>query len=225
VRLLLVLHHEVDGLGLLDGPFRQARFAVDEWLLPASADRRVDVTGYQAVVVLGSPDSVYGDEAAQWIGTELATLRDADAHAVPVLGICFGAQSLCTALGGRVEPAPAEELGWTTIEVEPDAGLDAGPWFQHHGDRCLLPDGVEVLASTPIAVQAYRAGPHLGVQFHPEVDAGQLHRWYDAGVRQALVGKAVDPDELLAATRAEEPSARRRAASLVAMFLQGAGLG
>lgn len=225
MRLLLVVHHEVDGLGLLEPPLRQAGFVVDEWLLPASPGRPVDVGGYQALVVLGSPHSAHGEDAPGWLSTELAVLRTADARAVPVLGVCFGAQALCTVLGGRVEPAPAVEIGWTSVDVRAGGELDAGPWFEHHRDRCLVPDGVEVLATTPVAVQAFRAGPHLGVQFHPEVDAGQLQRWYDAGARQGVADHAVDPDELLAATRAEESSAGKRAGSLVDLFLRGAGLG
>ena len=58
--------------------------------------------------------------------------------------------------------------------------IPAGPWLEFHGDRCLLPAGATVLARNEVAVQAFRIGRHLAVQFHPEVDGPQLKRWLDS---------------------------------------------
>ena len=58
--------------------------------------------------MLGAMPSVYDDGPDRgWIEEELAWLRRADEAGVPVLGICFGAQALCAALGGRARPRPA----------------------------------------------------------------------------------------------------------------------
>jgi hypothetical protein len=75
-----------------------------------------------------------------------------------------------------------------------------------------------VLARTAVAVQAFAIGPHLAVQFHPEVDGPQLKRWLDAHTDPGSGTLGIDPDQFLADTIREEPAARDRAARLVAAF-------
>ena len=97
--------------------------------------------------------------------------------------------------------------------------IPPGPWLEFHGDRCLLPAGAAVLARNDAAVQAFRIGRHLAVQFHPEVDGPQLKRWLDSlGAREAAAA-GTDPDQFLADTIREEPAARARAGPLVAAAL------
>ena len=173
--------------------------------------------GVDHIVVMGSVSSV--NDPDPWIAEELAWIRAADQAGVPVLGICFGAQALCAALGGRVEAMARMEIGWYTVESADQDAVPAGPWLEFHGDRCLLPDGATVLARNDAAVQAFRIGRHLAVQFHPEVDGPQLKRWLDSlGAREA-VAAGTDPDQFLADTIREEPAARARADRLVATAL------
>jgi hypothetical protein len=73
-----------------------------------------------------------------------------------------------------------------------------------------------VLARNDLCVQAFSIGPHLAVQFHPEVDAAQLSRWLGDGGRAQAERAGQDPDKLIAQTEAEEPQAARRADRLVA---------
>jgi hypothetical protein len=68
-------------------------------------------------------------------------------------------------------------------------------------------------------VQAFRLGPHLGVQFHPEVDGPQLKLWLDAGGDREVEANGLDPGQFLADTIREEPAARARADRLVATAL------
>ena len=96
--------------------------------------------------------------------------------------------------------------------------IPAGPWLEFHTDRCLPPPAAVVLARTDVAVQAFRIGPHLAVQFHPEVDGPQLKRWLDAHTDATSLG--IDPGQFLADTIREEPAARDRTARLVAAFLR-----
>ena len=88
---------------------------------------------------------------------------------VPVLGICYGAQELCTLFGGKVLAAGYKEVGWLTIETARPDLIPHGPWLLFHGDRCEPPPHATVLASNETGVQAFAIGRHLGVQFHPEV--------------------------------------------------------
>jgi len=76
-----------------------------------------------------------------------------------------------------------------------------------------------VLARNDSAVQAFRIGPHLAVQFHPEVDGPLLKRWLDAHTDAETRKLGIDPDQFLADTIREEPASRARADRLVATAL------
>ncbi|MFI6057974.1 type 1 glutamine amidotransferase [Streptomyces sp. NPDC051286] len=179
-----------------------------------------DADGWDLIVSLGAPWSVYDDVAiGSWIGGELALLRKAHHLDIPVLGVCFGAQALATALGGSVEASPRPEIGWTEIETEVPDLVPPGPWFQWHYDRCVLPPGAVALARNTVCTQAFRAGRALGVQFHPEVTTAMVRGWVDLGGAEQCVRHGVDPDELLVRSRAMESVARTHARHLVDGFL------
>jgi len=216
MRVVVIRHHDVDSAGFIAEGFeaRGAELAVrlfpDDGPLPA-------LDGVDHIVVLGAVSSV--NDPDPWIAEELAWIRAADQAGLPVFGICFGAQALCAALGGRVEAMEGKEIGWFVVDSTDPEVIPAGPWLEFHGDRCLLPAGAEVLARNELAVQAFRIGRHLAVQFHPEVDGPQLKRWLNAmGTREAELA-GVDPDQFLADTIREEPAARARADRLVAAAL------
>jgi GMP synthase-like glutamine amidotransferase len=111
-----------------------------------------------------------------WVEHELAAVREAVEVGVPVLGLCFGGQTLALALGGGVEPARQPEIGWLGIESDDDS-IPEGPWAQYHYEVLRPPPGVPELARTPAGPAAFRVGPHLGVQFHPEVTAERMSKW------------------------------------------------
>jgi GMP synthase-like glutamine amidotransferase len=154
------------------------------------------------------------------MSSELAAwLRAADQAGVPVLGICFGAQAICAALGGRIERMDSSEIGWFTVDSADEDAVPAGPWLEFHEDRCLVPANATALARNEAAVQAFRIGRHFAVQFHPEVDGPQLKRWLDSMGTAAVLSVGLDPDQFLADTIREEPAARARADRLVATAL------
>ena len=117
---------------------------------------------------------------------------------------------------------PRRELGWVPLRGAPADGIPDGPWFQFHADRCVVPASATVLATTEVCVQAFRVGRHLGVQFHPELDAAQLSRWLKAGADEELVAEGLDPEVLLRETESLEGSAAERVDRLVAAFLERA---
>ena len=215
-RVVVIRHHDIDSAGFIADAFEARGASLAVHLFPGEA-RLPAVDGVDHVVVLGAVSSV--NDLDPWIAEELAWLRAADAAGVPVLGICFGAQALCAALGGRVEAMGRHEIGWVLVDSLDHDVIPAGPWLEFHNDRCLLPAGATVLARNDVAVQAFRMGRHLAVQFHPEVDGPQLKRWLDAHTDADAGQLGIDSDQFLADTIREEPAARARADRLVAAAL------
>ncbi|HVV78213.1 MAG TPA: glutamine-hydrolyzing GMP synthase [Pseudolabrys sp.] len=100
---------------------------------------------------------------------------------VPVLGICYGEQTMAQQLGGKVEGGHHREFGRAEVEVTEDSALFEGVWqkgekypvWMSHGDRVTkLPDGFRVLgkaANSPIAIIGDESRHFYAMQFHPEV--------------------------------------------------------
>ena len=136
---------------------------VDKAMLEAFAPK--------AIILSGGPNSVTG------VGTPRA-----DNHVwemgVPVLGICYGQQTMCEQLGGSVESSDDKEFGRADLEILADNALFEGldkterVWMSH-GDRVnSIPQGFEIIGKSnhaPFAAIADDAREFYGVQFHPEV--------------------------------------------------------
>ena len=217
-RVLAIRHHVEDSPGLIGEAFAARGYDVDVAMMDATHPTP-DLVGYGALVILGSTHAVYDDEIeAAWFGRELELIATAQRRAVPVLGICFGAQALCRYHGGEVSASDEPEVGWYDVEPVGDSPLEAGPWFEYHFDRCTLPVSAELWATTPAAVQAFAVGADVGVQFHPEIDDGQLAQWL-AGGDEGVRAVGLEPVALLERTRRETPAARGRAQRLVDLFV------
>ena len=126
------------------------------------------------VIFSGGPSSVYWTDAPR--APEKVLSAD-----VPVLGICYGNQTMVAQLGGAVEGGHAAEFGRSEIEVLAASPLFAGVWspgdrdtvWMSHGDRISrIPAGFSVIArsdNAENAVIANEAARRYGVLFHPEV--------------------------------------------------------
>ena len=137
-------------------------------------DAFLDKYAPKAVILSGGPASVHGE------GTPRAPQKVFELG-VPVLGICYGEQTMCAQLGGSVEPADEREFGRADIEVTAESPLFKGlgdvghlerVWMSH-GDRVnAIPQGFHPIAATthaPFAAIADEGRRFYGVQFHPEV--------------------------------------------------------
>lgn len=124
------------------------------------------------VILSGSPYSVYDKEAFK---IDLSEIRGK----YPILGICYGAQFMSYALGGKVEPANTREYGRANLKTFDHEnplfkGFDENSqvWMSHGDTITELPAGFKVIASTDkVKNAAYQAENEKlwGVQFHPEV--------------------------------------------------------
>ena len=154
---------------------------------------------------------------------------------VPVLGICYGLQTMAQQLGGRVEAHQSKEFGYAEVRARGHSTLlrdiedrvnDQGHglldvWMSH-GDRVVAaPPGFKVIASTPdvpIAGLADEARRYYGVQFHPEVThTTQGERIYSRFVHEICgCGHSWSPDNII-----EDAIARVRAQVGAANVLLG----
>jgi GMP synthase-like glutamine amidotransferase len=181
-----------------------------------------DPERYAFVASLGSKHSPR-DTHQPAVAAELELIDRAVARDVPVLGLCFGGQVLATALGGDVEPAPTPELGWRQIATDDPDAVPDGPWLEWHYERFTTPpDAVEV-ARTADASQAFRIGPHLGVQFHPESTVDIVTRWARLDVDRLAAHAIADGVDLVRASRARREAAARAAFRLFDGFLARTG--
>jgi len=127
------------------------------------------------IILSGGPSSVYEQETpkAPQVVFELG---------VPVLGICYGMQTMAAQLGGMVETGHVREFGYAEVltsgdspllrDIEDREGGVLDVWMSHGDKVTTLPDGFHVLCSndsTPIAGMADEARRFYGLQFHPEV--------------------------------------------------------
>src|SRR5215510_9787128 len=128
----------------------------------------------QAIIFSGGPASVC-DKGSPRAPESVFKLG------VPVLGICYGQQTMVAQLGGRVEPHTKREFGRAEIEVTGQSPLLDGVWalgarddvWMSHGDRVTqLPPGFHVIGTSdnaPFAIIADEKRRFYAVMFHPEV--------------------------------------------------------
>lgn len=155
-----------------------------------------DPREYGWVAVLGASDSATQTEP-RWVPDEIAFLRRAVDADVPVLGICFGGQALSVALGGEISPAEPMSIGWFEVETDEPDLVPAGPWLHFNYERFSVPEGATVIARSRGGPAAFRIGPHLGLQFHPEVTPRIVDGWADSEAAK-LAELGVGRDDLRA---------------------------
>ncbi len=149
---------------------------VEPWDIDA---KDVKEFGARAIILSGGPETVIGDDSpvAPDIVFDLG---------VPVLGICYGMQTMAQQLGGKVISANEHEYGYAQVrahghtqflkDIEDDVtpeGYGMLDVWMSHGDRVdAMPEGFKLMASTPscpVAGMANEEKHFYGIQFHPEV--------------------------------------------------------
>ncbi|XP_020110796.1 gamma-glutamyl peptidase 5-like [Ananas comosus] len=167
-----------------------------------------DLEAYDGFVISGSPHDAYGDDG--WILRLCFLVQTLDAMQKRVLGICFGHQVLCRALGGRVGKANG---GWdvsirkvmimedllqcsSTFGALEDIPQCAMIIECHQDEVWEVPFGAKVLAySEKTGVEMFCIGEHiLGIQGHPEYTKDILYNLIDRLVNNELIGREFSED-------------------------------
>ncbi|MEA2783023.1 MAG: hypothetical protein QOK29_4567, partial [Rhodospirillaceae bacterium] len=144
-------------------------------IMPYNVDpQRIADFAPKGIIFSGGPASVIeaGTPRAPQIAFDLG---------VPLLGICYGQQTLCAQLGGKVEPSDHREFGRAFVDITDQCALLDGVWnkgdreqvWMSHGDRVTeLPPGFRVVGvsdGAPFAILADDVRRYYGLMFHPEV--------------------------------------------------------
>lgn len=184
-------------------------------------------------IVLGGPIGAYEERAYPFLASETRLVERRLAAGRPVLGICLGAQLMAHALGARVYKGRRKELGWGPLSLtaagrrSPLVALGPRAAVLHwHGDTFDLPKGVEHLASTArYRNQAFAWQSHgLALQFHIEVTARGLERWFVGHAVEIAGTRGVTVAQLRQASRRAGPRLEQKGPLVLKAWLDAAGL-
>ncbi|MFC3126780.1 glutamine-hydrolyzing GMP synthase [Pseudoroseomonas globiformis] len=169
---------------------RESGVYCEVWPFTATDDR---IRGFapKGIILSGGPASTVDEGSPRAVEAVFSM-------GVPLLGICYGQQTMCMQLGGLVEKSDHQEYGRAYVEVREDCALTRDVWssgareqvWMSHGDRVAkLPEGFRIVAvseGAPNAMIADDARHFYGIQFHPEVvhtpHGAQLLRNFTHGV-------------------------------------------
>lgn len=188
-RALVVTHSSTEGVALLGDWLVEAGLelvVVEPWAGQALPE---DLSGVDALVVMGGPQQAYDDDSAPWLRATKDLLRLAVRTDVPTLGVCLGAQLLAEATGGRVALGEDGIEAGARLVAKRDAAWEdplladipfTPTVVQWHEDVVVdLPPGAVLLASSSkYPHQAFRVGTRAwGLQFHIETPPDMVRSW------------------------------------------------
>jgi GMP synthase (glutamine-hydrolysing) len=202
MRAVVMQHEEHEGPGLLGPALEAAGFTLVKRFRTV---KREDLKA-ELVVVLGGPMGVYEVERHPFLGEELALVTERLALGLPVLGLCLGAQLLAAAAGSEVFVGKnglevgVGQVRWTKEGLADSvlAGVRPRTIVAHwHQDTFTAVPGATLLASTDrYTQQAFRLGDSYGFQFHLELTADELERWFTQGAEELVELYEKNLDEL-----------------------------
>lgn len=210
---VVLTHLPFEDLGTLEPRLLERGFQIQTIDVTTARFPLPQAASCDLLIVLGGPIGVYDAPAYPFLTNELDCIRRRLEAQTPMLGICLGAQLMAGAMGAHVYPGErGPEIGW--FPIQPPAGQTPPEFFKvlfnsslhlfhWHGDTFDMPAGATRRAETQhYQNQAFMIGDFaLGLQFHPEVTAQGLERWYVGHACELGVKKISVPDLRAAAAR------------------------
>jgi GMP synthase (glutamine-hydrolysing) len=224
LRIIVLQHERETGLGAFAALLDEAN--VECKIVETLKGPLPDPGSFNGAIALGGSLNAYDPrllETRRWI-------RNGVLRGLPFLGVCLGGQLLASALGAAVERQAQPEVGVHDLYLTDAARRDplisslSGRLavFGWHEDRFELPRGAVPLAgSIACTYQAVRFGAAAyGLQFHPEVRAGDLANWARvSGYRRLLGAAGVTPAHLAGELERATPHLERIARQLLDRWL------
>ncbi len=217
-RAVVIRHVAFEDLGSFTRPLVEGGWRIQ--YLEAGVDELDGAADADLLVVLGGPIGAGDERQYPFLADEVRLIERRLAVDRPTLGICLGAQLMARALGARVYGAGRKEIGWGPLSLSAagaasDLSLLApshASVLHWHGDTFDLPRGALHLASTKVCEnQAFRWSVRaLALQFHPEVTAAGLERWFIGHTLEIETTPDVSVAQLRDATRRFAPALERR---------------
>ena len=164
-RLLVFQHVAHEILGTLDPVLRGSGFRIKYVNFERHPNFDPSLEGYDGLIVLGGPMNVDEVKRFPYLEREVHSIREALRARMPILGICLGSQLIAKALGAKVYKNQEKEIGWYDVRTSAKGKKDPltshfssmERIFQWHGDTFDVPEGAELLASSPLCKnQAFR---------------------------------------------------------------------
>jgi len=176
-KIAVLAHSEEFGLGALAALMDQEK--ANYTVISAWEKHTAPVIGEtDAWVILGGPMSSSDEKKLLWLSAEKDYLAEVVDSGKPILGLGLGARILAELLGSEISSLEKPEIGYFPLTFSPlaqEIGFPATtetPTFHWHSESFTLPEGAKLLASSQACPnQAFRYGPILAFQFHPEADA------------------------------------------------------
>ena len=194
-RLLVLQHLERERPGLFVQVAEERGFSICTFRLDLG-DSFPELRNGDLLVVLGGPMGIrdIGNATFPWLVEEVALIKKALNQGIGIIGVCLGAQLLAYAAGGDVDVLhegsshqPLPEIGWHNVFSKTSENnhklqtliSNHFPALHWHGDRIILPNTAELIASScRCKEQLFSIGSlAYGIQFHVEIDDEMVDTW------------------------------------------------
>ena len=227
---LVIRHVDHEGIAGYREPIEVAGYEIHRVAAHHTGCAKLDILSPDLVVVMGGPMGVYDTDRYPWLDDEIAVLRRRIAAERPVLGVCLGSQLIAAALGARVRKGPTREIGFAPLAL---TGTGAAGPLRHladaevlhwHGDTFDVPEGTDLLATTPLYAQAFARGNHLlALQFHAEMGEDERFEHWLTNDAADIAEVGETPEALRDKHAAKGPAAVVAGRAMIAEWLAGLG--
>ena len=229
MRVLLIVHDEDAGPGVFNDVLSGAGLELERWLASEQLVAPAPPDTYDAVFSFGGAAHPHQVDRHPWLAVEKRFLAEALERAVPLLGICLGAELIAEVGGAAARRLSRPEIGWHEVQLTADGTSDPVlgpvgadfPALEWHSYEVSLPAGATALASSASCLQAYRIGHTAwGLQFHAEVTAADFQHWLDTYTNdEDAVALGIDPVAIAHETEGRLPTWNQLGRGICERFL------